>query len=88
MPREPRVRTTFPSAEGWVVVENNTQRTLEIALEPWGAEGKVLPGETVHVLLVADWGNQPTIIIHHDTVQIYCADAIYRDGVEIIDLTD
>ena len=85
---KPRKRTSFPPAEGWVIFENNCQSPLDVVVEPWGTGGVIPSAANAHILVKPD-GNQPaTIIIGDNTIQVYCADAMYCDGIEVVDMTD
>lgn len=83
-----RERTDFPIADGWVVLENNSQHPLQVVMELWGSGGMIPVGEKGHVLVKPNGNSPATIIIHDDGIQIYCADALYVRGKEVIDLTD
>jgi len=86
--RKLRERTTFPAADGWVIFENNTGRPLNVYMEVSGSGGTIPVGAKAHVLIRPDTDLPATIIVHHDDVQIYCADAMYINGKEVLDLTD
>ena len=83
-----RERTIFPAADGWIVFENNSQRLLDVVMEPWALGGTIPVGENAHVLVKPDGNSPTTIIFQEDVIQIYCADAMYRNGIEILDMTD
>ena len=94
---KPRKRISFPPAERWIVLENSCQHPLNVVMEPWGTGGVIPSAENAYVLvkaenayvLVKPDSNQPaTIIIGDNTIQVYCADAMYRDGIEVVDMTD
>ena len=83
-----RERTDFPAADGWVAFGNDSRHPISIVIEPWGLGGVVPVGEAAYVLIRPDNGSPAKIIVSDDTLQIYCADAMYHNGKEVVDMTD
>ena len=86
--RKLRERTQYPAADGWVIIENQLPHPLDVSMEVWGVGGTIPVGGKAHVLIKPDRDEPVTFIVHNSSLQIYCADAIYSECKEILDMSD
>ena len=79
--------TVFPVTEGWIKVENDRKSVLSVLIEPWASSHNLAPGEFCYVHLVSD-GSEVLLRLSEDFLVAFCGDAIYQNGVEVIDFRD
>ena len=85
--REKLRKTDFPARDGWVQFENRTSHAISVCMEPSGIGEEIPMGKKAYILVLPENNNSPFVIIHDDCLQIYCAEAMYIDGIEVIDMS-
>ena len=83
----PRRRSEFRPADGWLTFSHRRSGPVWLVIEPYGLGCQMPPGEQFHVYVAPDGAHPPSVEVTDDLIRVFSGDAIYRDGVEVLDFT-